>query len=146
MGWVLAAAMAPIGLLRLAGFAIVAAPLPLFLLALTLPWPVAVALVASFAFFTPLINAPIIGVITVRTPPALRPKVLTAVMTVATAAGPLGFVAAGVALQHVSLAVVFLVVAGGMLAGGIACAAVLRRASAEGAAPGLVAVPDVAHG
>ena len=135
-----------VDLLRLAGFAIVAAPLPLFLLALTLPWPVAVALVASFAFFIPLINAPIIGVITVRTPLALRPKVLTAVMTVATAAGPLGFVAAGVALQHVSLAVVFLVVAGGMLAGGIACAAVLRRASAEGAAPGLVAVPDVAHG
>jgi MFS family permease len=137
-----------VDLLKLAAFAIVAAPLPLFLLAFSLPWGAAVAIVAAFGFFTPLINAPIIGVITVRTPQALRPKVLTAVMTVATVAGPLGFIAAGLALQHVSLAVVFLVVAGGMLLGGIACASVLLLSggSAESAAAGLVAIPDVTHG
>ena len=134
-----------VDLLKLAAFAIVAAPLPLFLLAISMPWEAAFAVVAAFSFFTPLINAPIIGVITVRTPPALRPKVMTAVMTVATVAGPLGFIAAGTALQHVSVSAVFLVVAGGMLLGGLALAAVLLR-SGERASPGGLAVPDVAHG
>jgi MFS family permease len=131
-----------VDLLKLAAFALVAAPLPLFLLAISLPWSAAVAIVAAFAFFTPLINAPIVGVITVRTPPALRPKVMTAVMTVATVAGPLGFILAGIALQRVSLTVVFLVVAGGMLLGGIACASVLFRAGA----PAGLGMPDVAPG
>jgi predicted MFS family arabinose efflux permease len=96
-------------LLRLAAFALVAMPLPLFLLALPMPWPAAVVVIAAFAFFTPLVNAPLIGVLTVRTPEALRPKVMTAVLTVATLAGPLGFLAAGVALRYVSLGVFFLV-------------------------------------
>jgi hypothetical protein len=95
------------------------------------PWPAAAAVIAVFGFFTPLINAPVIGVLTVRTPPALRPKVMTAVMTVATVAGPLGFLAAG----------------GGMMLGGLAFAAVLlRRSESGGAAADGVAVPDVAHG
>jgi MFS family permease len=136
-----------VDLLKLAAVAIVIAPLPLFLLAIELPWGAAVVVVATFAFFTPLINAPIIGVITVRTPQALRPKVMTAVMTVATVAGPIGFIVAGIALQHVSLAVVFVAVAAGMLLGGIAFAAVLLRAgSTEGAAAGSVTMPDIAHG
>jgi hypothetical protein len=72
---------------------------------------------------------------------------MTAVMTVATVAGPIGFIVAGIALQHVSLAVVFVAVAAGMLLGGIAFAAVLLRAgSAEGAAAGSVTMPDIAHG
>jgi MFS family permease len=133
-----------VDLLKLAAYAIVAMPLPLFLLSISLPWAAAAVVVGAFGFFTPLINAPIIGVITVRTPVALRPKVMTAVMTVATVAGPLGFVAAGTALQHVSLSFVFLVVAAGMLLGGLVVAAVLLRSDERGE-PGVVAVPDVAH-
>ena len=68
-----------------------------------MPWQAALVVVAAFAFFSPLVNAPIIGMLTVRTPEALRPKVMTAVMTVATIAGPLGFLAAGFALRYVSL-------------------------------------------
>jgi hypothetical protein len=62
---------------RLAAPAIVAMPLPLFLLILPLRWPVAVLVVGAVGFFAPLVNAPIIGMLTVRTPEALRPKVMT---------------------------------------------------------------------
>ena len=43
-----------------------------------------------------------------RTPAELRPKVMTAVMTLATMAGPLGFLAAGYALRHVALGSFFI--------------------------------------
>lgn len=137
-----------VDLLKLAAFALLAAPLPLFLLAVSMPWAAAAAVVAAFGFFLPLINAPVIGVITVRTPPPLRPKVMTAVMMIATLAGPLGFVAIGSALQRVSVSIVFVAVAGEMLLGGIAGAAVLLRrgGSGESAASGGVAMTDVAYG
>ena len=83
-------------------------PLPLFLLSPTTPWPAATIIIAGFAFFTPLVNAPVIGILTVRTPAELRPKVMTAVMTVATMAGPFGFIAAGYLLRHVSLGSFFI--------------------------------------
>jgi MFS family permease len=132
-----------VDLLKLAAFAIVAMPLPLFLLAIELSWQAAVAVTGLFSFFTPLVNAPVLGVLTVRTPPALRPKVLSAVMTVALVAGPLGLVAAGVALGHFAVYKVFFVIAAVLTAGGLAFAGVLLR---NGAAPDVAAVPDVAHG
>src|SRR6185503_89725 len=88
---------------KLAAVAAVAMPLPLFLLSPSTPWPVGVVIIGAFAFFTPLINAPIIGILTVRTPAELRPKVMTAVMTIASMAGPFGFIAAGYILRHVAL-------------------------------------------
>ena len=123
-------------LLKLAAFAIVAMPLPLFLLSPTTPWPAAAVIIGAFAFFTPLVNAPVIGILTVRTPAELRPKVMTAVMTVATMAGPFGFIAAGYLLQHVALGPVLLTL------GGLLFAAVLLRHRED--APGEVAVASVA--
>jgi MFS family permease len=114
-------------LLRLAAVAIVAMPLPLWLLSVPMPWEAAMIVLACFGFFAPLVNAPIIGVLTVRTPAALRPKVMTSVMTVATLAGPIGFVAAAEALRYVSLTAVFVGIAAGLTAGGLAFAAVLLR-------------------
>ncbi len=116
-----------VDLLKLAAFAIVAMPLPLFLLAIRMPWQAAMVVIGAFAFFSPLVNAPLFGVLTVRTPAALRPKVMTSVMTVASIAGPLGFVAGGFALQHVSLYKVFFVIAAALTIGGLAFAAVLLR-------------------
>ncbi|HZR95182.1 MAG TPA: MFS transporter [Gaiellaceae bacterium] len=130
-------------LLKLAAIAIVAMPLPLFLLAVSMPWGAALAVVGAFAFFSPLVNAPIIGVLTVRTPAALRPKVMTSVMTVATVAGPLGFLAAGLALRYVSLATLFVVLPALLTIGGLAFAGVLLR---HRASPDVAAVPNVAHG
>ena len=51
------------------------------------------------ALFGPLINAPLIGVITMRTPEALRPKVMTAVITAAMLASPIGLLIAGPLLE-----------------------------------------------
>jgi predicted MFS family arabinose efflux permease len=125
-------------LLKLAAIAIVAMPLPLFLLSPTTPWPAATIIIAGFAFFTPLVNAPVIGILTVRTPAELRPKVMTAVMTVATMAGPFGFIAAGYALRHVALGPFFVVLPALLTLGGLFFAAVLLRHRDD--APGEVAV------
>jgi MFS family permease len=114
-------------LLKLAAVAAVLMPLPLFLLSPTTPWPAAAVIIAAFAFFTPLINAPIIGILTVRTPAELRPKVMTAVMTVATMAGPFGFIAAGYLLRNVTLGAFFIGLPALLTLGGLAFAAVLLR-------------------
>jgi MFS family permease len=130
-------------LLKLAAFAIVAMPLPLYLLTISLPWGLSGIVVGAFGFFAPLVNAPLAGVLTVRTPEALRAKVITATFTVATIAGPLGFLAAGEALRYISLSTFFLVISVLMTLGGLAFAAVLLRNSPE-AAVGSVA--DAATG
>jgi MFS family permease len=115
-------------LLKLAAVSIVAMPLPLFLLSPATPWPVATVIIGAFAFFTPLVNAPVIGILTVRTPVELRPKVMTAVMTVASMAGPFGFLAAGYILQHVALGPFFIGLPALLTLGGLAFAgAVLRH-------------------
>jgi len=114
-------------LTKLAAIAIVAMPLPLFLLTPSLPWGAAMVVVAGFAFFTPLVNAPVIGMLTVRTPAELRPKVMTAVMTVATMAGPFGFIAAGYALRHVHLGPFFFVLSALLTLGSLAMGAILLR-------------------
>jgi MFS family permease len=130
-------------LLKLAAVSIVAMPLPLYLLAVPLPWALSGVVVGAFGFFAPLVNAPLAGVLTVRTPEALRAKVITAVFSVATIAGPLGFLAAGEALRYVSLSTFFVVVSALMTLGGLAFAAVLLR---NGSAPEVVSMPDVAPG
>jgi MFS family permease len=116
-----------VDLLKLCAFAIVAMPLPLWLMSIPMPWQTAALVLACFGFFTPLVNAPLIGVLTVRTPAALRPKVMTSTMTVATLAGPLGFLAAGEALRYVSLTALFVAIAGGLTLGGLVFAGVLLR-------------------
>ncbi len=125
-------------LLKLAALSIVVMPLPLFLLSPTTSWPVAAVIVGAFGFFVPLINAPIVGLLTVRTPAELRPKVVTGFMTVATMAGPFGFVASGYLLRHVSIDAFFIGLPALLLLCSLAFAAVLLR-HAEPAA--LEAVP-----
>lgn len=121
-------------LLRLAAVGILGMAVPLWLLALDLPWSVAVVVLAAFGFFAPLVNAPVLGIVTVRPPEALRPKVITAVMTVSVLVGPLGFLAVGQALQYVGLPVVFLGVAVGFSLGALAFVAALRRGEEDGEA------------
>jgi predicted MFS family arabinose efflux permease len=116
-------------LLKLAAVGIVAMPLPLFLLSPTTPWPAATAIVAVFGFFVPLVNAPIAGLLMVRTPVEVRAKVVTGFMTVATMAGPFGFIAAGFLLRRVSINAFFVGLPALLLLGGLAFAAVLLRHS-----------------
>jgi MFS family permease len=119
-------------LLKLAGSAILGMALPLWFVAISMPWPVFLLVFASLGFFAPLVNAPVLSILTVRTPPALRPKVMTAVMTVSSLIGPLGFLAVGQALQHVGIRVVALAIAAGFTAGSVAFSAAVRRGDSPG--------------
>jgi MFS family permease len=128
---------------RLAALAIAAMPLPIFGLVASVPWPAAVVLIAAFGFFLPLTNAPIVGILTVRTPVALRPKVMSAVMAIATLAGPLGFVVAGQLIERMAVTTLFLLVAAGLTATGLLFAGILLRNGEAPPAPG-PSVPEPA--
>ena len=117
-------------LLRLSGLAILGMALPLLFVAISMPWPAFLVVFAVFGGFAPLVNAPVISILTVRPPVALRPKVITAVMTVSSLIGPLGFLAVGQALQQVSIRVVALGIAAGFTAGALAFSAATRRGEA----------------
>jgi MFS family permease len=117
-------------LMRLAAVAILAMSLPLWALAAPMPWWLVIGVLAAFGLCAPLVNAPMLAVLTVRTPEALRPKVMTAVMTISGIAGPLGFLAAGEGLQYVSLTLVFLVVAAGFTTGAVAFSTAVTRGEA----------------
>jgi MFS family permease len=100
--------------LKLAAVGIVALSLPIWLLGLDLPlWATMAALFAS-TIPQPLVNAPVIGLMTTRTPEALRPKLMTAVLTIAMLAGPIGLAAAGPLLEAFGTRTVFALIAAGM--------------------------------
>jgi MFS family permease len=115
--------------LRLAGAAIVALTLPLWLLPLDLPaWGVMAALFTSM-LFAPLVNGPLIGVITARTPVDLRPKMMTALISLSTLAAPLGMLVAGQLLEPWGVSQVFAAIAVGMTTTALAFAAIAFRQS-----------------
>jgi MFS family permease len=113
--------------IRLAAVSLVALTLPIWLLLAHLPaWGIVGALIVS-ALFGPLVNAPMLGVITTRPPAALRPKVMTAVITFAMLAGPVGLLVAGPLLQQIGARPVFGVVAAGELVAALVFAFVALR-------------------
>jgi len=113
--------------IRLGASALVCLALPLPLLALHLPvWGVVLVLFVS-SFFGPLVNAPLIGVITMRTPEQLRAKVMTAVLTFALLAGPVGLFLGGPLLQSLGPHAVFLIAAAGQIAAAIPFATMAFR-------------------
>ena len=117
--------------LRMAGLGMVAATLPLWLLPLGLPaWGMACALF-SMMLFIPFVNGPVIGLITLRTPAELRPKVMTALISVSTLAAPLGFLAAGQLLDAWASTKVFGAAAVGMTATALVFATIALRHSDE---------------
>jgi len=121
--------------LRLGATAFVALTVPIFALALELPVPVTMLALALSSFFSPLVNAPLIGVITMRTPEALRAKVMTAVLTMALLAGPIGLLVAGPLLESWGPRQVFLLVATGQLLATIPFAVVAFRNDSAAAEP-----------
>ena len=119
--------------LRLAALGIVALTLPLWLLPLGLPaWGVMAALFTAM-LFTPLVNGPVIGVITARTPVDLRPKMMTALISVSTLSAPVGFLVAGQLLEPWGVERVFAAVAIGMTASALGFAAIALRHRDEAA-------------
>ena len=113
--------------MRLAALGVVAMSLPLWLLPLELPaWGVMAALFTAMLFL-PLVNGPVIGVITARTPVELRPKMMTALLSVSGVSAPLGFVVAGQLLEPWGVSNVFAAVAVGMTATALVFAAIALR-------------------
>jgi Na+/melibiose symporter-like transporter len=125
--------------IRLGAISLVALTLPIGVLALPLPVVGVVAVLFVSSVFGPLVNAPLIGLLTTRTPAAVRAKVMTAVLTFALLAGPAGLLAAGPLLEAWGARPVFLLVAAGQLAGAVFFATVALRRS-----PAAVPAPDPA--
>jgi MFS family permease len=121
-----------VSLLKLAGGAILAMALPLWFLPIDMPWPLVIVVLAAFGACAPLVNAPVMGLLTVRAPEALRPKVMTAVMTLSVVIGPLGFLAVGQSLEYVGMRVVFLAIAAAFTVGAVAFSAAVRRGDRAG--------------
>ena len=131
--------------LRLASIGMVAATAPLWIVVAPVPWPVVGLAVVLCGLFVPLINAPLMGILTTRPPAALRAKVMTAVMAASGAGGPLGRLVIGPLYNWAGNPAVWIEIAGGMTVGGLLFIAASTRASAGGAAD-VVAVPPVPHG
>ncbi|MFE2877386.1 MFS transporter [Streptomyces roseus] len=99
--YVLAARVAPV---RLACTALVCVALPLWTLLVPAPASVLVVAVGLSSAAAPLANAPLMGLLSARLPDGFGPKVLQAVVTISTLAGPLGFLAAGAVLDRAGVA------------------------------------------
>jgi predicted MFS family arabinose efflux permease len=113
--------------LRLAGMAILAFIVPMWVLPFLPPWPVVFVALFVAMFFTPLINGPFFAVLTSRTPDQLRAKVLTAVISINTLAAPLGFLVAGQVLERWGVAALFAGVAIGMTLAAFTFSAIALR-------------------
>jgi MFS family permease len=123
--------------LHLASFGIIAATLPLWIVVAPVPWAVVGAAVVVCGLFVPLINAPIMGMITTRPPVALRAKVMTAVMAASGSGGPVGRLLVGPLYRWHGNAAVWTEIAGGMTVGALLFIAAALHVGAD-------ALPDQA--
>ncbi|HEV8459978.1 MAG TPA: MFS transporter [Gaiellaceae bacterium] len=113
--------------LRLACVAMVLATLPLWLIAFPIPWPAAAAAVIVCGIFVPMVNAPVMGLITTRPPAALRAKVLTAVMTASGIGSPIGRILVGPIYHAWGNGGVWVMIAGGLSLGTVAFIGAVAR-------------------
>jgi len=125
--------------MRLACFGIVAATLPLWIIVAPVPWPVAGLAILLCGLFVPMINAPVLGLLSTRPPAALRAKVLTAVMAASGLGGPLGRLVIGPLYGWGGNAAVWIEIAGGMSVGAVLFIAAVRSAAGEPQPAGAVA-------
>ena len=123
--------------LRLAALGILAFSVPLWVLPFLPPWPVVFAALFTATLFTPLVNGPLIAVLTSRTPTDLRAKVMTAVISANTLAAPLGFLIAGQVLENWGVVPLFTAVVVGITWMAIVFAAITWRHSDGEPAPEL---------
>ncbi|HXG75552.1 MAG TPA: MFS transporter [Gaiellaceae bacterium] len=119
--------------LRLAIVGLLGFTLPLWALPFLPPWPVTFVALFAATVCTPLVNGPIMGALTARTPEELRPKMLTAVISANTVATPVGFLAAGQVLERWGVVPLFVAVVAGMTWMAVVAATILHR---HGSVPG----------
>lgn len=128
--------------LQIACVGIVAATLPLWLVVPSVSWPVAALAVVLCGLFVPLINAPVMGLVSVRPPVALRAKVMTAVMTASGLGSPIGRLVVGPIYRGAGNTGVWIEIAGGMTLGALLFIGAVLRFS-RGDAADVAAVPAV---
>jgi MFS family permease len=116
--------------LRLATAGIIWVSGPLLLLGLELP-ALGVMGVMFAAGLGAVATAPLIAILTTRSPEELRPKVMTAVITLITISGPLTLLAIGRILDHVDVRTVLFALALGRVAMALAFAVVVPRRAGE---------------
>jgi predicted MFS family arabinose efflux permease len=97
---------------RLMGLSVVQLVLPLWVLATPAPVWLLVAALAVAAAGLPLNNAPFFSILATRFPDEVRTKVVQSVVTLSNIAGPLGYLAGGVAMQSLGVTPVLFAVAG----------------------------------
>jgi MFS family permease len=100
---------------------------PLWVLPFLPPWYVVFVALFVATLFTPLINGPLIAVLTARTPENLRAMVITAVISINTLAAPLGFLVAGQVLERFGVAPLFALTVAGVTWMAIVYAAIVLR-------------------
>ena len=133
------AAVRKVAPLRLSGLAIIAFSIPLWVLPFLPPWPVVFVALFVATFFTPLINGPLIAVLTARTPEGLRAMAITAVISINTLAAPLGFLGAGQVLEQWGVAPLFAATVAGVTLMALVYAAIVLRYRDED-----IAIPEPA--
>jgi MFS family permease len=127
-----------LGAFRLAGrfpplrLAALAAPwfaLPIWVLVFDLPaWAIAAALAVS-GLAVPFVNAPLMMMLTLRTPATLRGKVMTTVSTAEYVTQPAGYALSGPTFVGLGLGGAFALVAAGLTLGTLVFTLTLRRAA-----------------
>ena len=121
--------------LRLSALGILGFALPLWALPFLPPWPVVFGALFLASLCTPLVNGPLIAVLTKRTPEELRAKVITAVISINTVAAPVGYLVAGQVLERWGVVPLFAAVVLGITWVSIVFSAlVLRRGDLADAA------------
>lgn len=128
-----ASRMSPIQMGAMAGVG-VAAPLWLLLLPHHNAITFGTVLLVS-GVFTPMLNAPVVTLIMLRAPEAIRPQVIAFVITANMLAGPLGYALAGPALDQFGTLPVLLVVAIGVSLAAVTMLTLVRRRDEESVQP-----------
>jgi predicted MFS family arabinose efflux permease len=118
--------------LTLGALGAVALAIPLWLLAIHQPVATLAVILIVSGVFVPVLNAPLLGVLSVRPPEALRPQVLSFVVTMSLLASPVAYVVAGTLFSHFGLARVYI----GVAAGATLCALLLLTLIRLPGAPG----------
>jgi MFS family permease len=98
--------------MRLAAIAAFFTAAPLWFLVPDVPLAVVAVSLAICGASIPLINAPYLGMLTVRVPRALRGKVLQSLITINQLAGPVGYLIAGTLFVAIGLHATYALIAG----------------------------------
>lgn len=116
--------------LRLAAGSILLAVVPLWALVVALPWYGAALALLLCGVFVPLVNAPMMGLVSTRPPEALRAKTMTALLTASALGGPAGRIAIGPMFAAWGIASSYAALAGALTLGAVLFALVSLRGDA----------------